>query len=91
MAKTTKNLLLYSGIAAFLLGVITFIIPYLEDAANRMIRSPDWWKTHSGAVAWFWGPADWSGSGLIAPFWTFAAGLIVVGLVLSGLSFATKG
>lgn len=80
---------MYSGIAALLLGIITFVIPYLEDAANRMIRSPDWWTRNTGAVAWFWGPADPS-IGLYAPFWTFAAGLVVVGLVLWGISFAVK-
>jgi hypothetical protein len=90
LTKTTKDLLLYSGVAVFLVGVLTFIIPYLEDAANRMIRSPGWWTTHSGAVAWFWGPADPS-LGLFAPFWEFAVGLIVVGLLLSGASFAVKG
>jgi hypothetical protein len=90
LAKATRNLLLYTGLAALLLGIITFIVPYLEDAANRMIRSPSWWTTHSGAVAWFWGPADPS-LGLFAPFWTFSVGLIVVGLVLSGTSFAVKG
>ncbi|MGD0424942.1 MAG: hypothetical protein ABSA92_16025 [Candidatus Bathyarchaeia archaeon] len=90
MTKTTKNLLLYSGVAALLLGVITFIIPYLEDAANRMIRSSSWWTTHSGAVAWFWGPSDPS-LGLFAPFWEFAVGLIVAGLVLCGTSVAVKG
>ena len=90
MAKITKNLLLNTGIAAFLLGILSFIVPYIEDAANRMVRSPGWWTTHSGAVAWFWGPADPS-IGLFAPVWMFSAGLIVVGLVLSGISFAAKG
>ncbi len=82
--------MLYSGVVALLLGVIAFIIPYLEDAANRMIRSPAWWTTNHGAVAWFWGPADPS-LGLFAPSWEFAAALIVIGLVLSGTSFAVKG
>jgi hypothetical protein len=90
LAKITRSVLMYTGIAAFLLGVITFIIPYIEDAGNRMVRSPGWWTTHSGAVAWFWGPADPS-IGLFAPFWMFSVGLIVVGLVLSGMSFAVKG
>jgi hypothetical protein len=90
LTKTTKILLLYSGVAALLLGVMTFIIPYLEDAANRMIRSPGWWTTNHGAVAWFWGPADPS-LGLFAPFWEFSLGLIVVGLVLGGISVAVKG
>ena len=90
MTKTTKNLLLYSGVAALLLGVMAFIIPYVEDAANRMIRSPTWWNTHSGAVAWFWGPGDPS-IALYAPVWVFAVGLIVAGLVLSGASVALKG
>ena len=86
----TRNVLMYTGIAALLLGVITFVIPYIEDAANRIVRSPGWWTTHRGAVAWFWGPADPS-VGLFAPFWMFSVGLIVVGLVLSGMSFAVKG
>jgi len=90
LAKITKNLLLNTGIAAFLLGILSFIVPYIEDAANRMVRSPGWWTTHRGAVAWFWGPADPS-IGLFAPVWMFSAGLIVVGLVLSGISFAAKG
>jgi hypothetical protein len=80
---------MYTGIAALLLGIISFIIPYLEDAANRMIRTPDWWMHNSGAVAWFWGPPDPS-IGLFAPFWEFSVGLIVVGLVLYGISFAIK-
>ena len=90
MAKISRNLLMCTGIAALLLGVIAFVIPYIEDVANRMIRSPAWWTTHSGAVAWFWGPADPT-IGLFAPVWMFAAGLVVVGLLLSGLSFAVKG
>jgi hypothetical protein len=90
MAKATKPLLMYSGIAAFLVGVLTFIFPYIMDAANRMIRSPDWLATHTSVAAWFWGPADPT-IGLFAPFWTFAAGLLVVGLVLFGISFAVKG
>lgn len=89
MAKNTKSLLMYTGIAALLLGVITFIIPYLEDAANRMIRTPAWWTHNTGAVAWFWGPADPT-IGLFAPFWEFSVGLIIVGLVLFGISFAIK-
>jgi len=80
---------MYTGIAALLLGVITFIVPYLEDAANRMIRSPAWWTHNSGAVAWAWGPADPT-IGLFAPFWTFSVGLIIVGLVLFGISYAVK-
>ena len=87
MAKSTKSLLMYTGIAALLLGVITFIVPYLEDAANRMIRTPDWWMHNSGAVAWFWGPADPT-IGLFAPFWEFSVSLIIAGLVLFGISFA---
>ena len=90
MAKSTKSLLMYSGIAALLLGVVTFIVPYLEDAANKMIRTAAWWTHNSGAVAWFWGPADPS-IGLFAPFWEFSVGLVIVGLVLYGISFAIKG
>ena len=89
MAKATKPLLMYTGIAALLVGVLMFIFPYIMDAANRMIRSPEWWNTHTGVVVWFWGPADPT-IGLFAPFWTFAAGLLVAGLVLYGISFAVK-
>jgi len=89
LAKGTKTLLMYTGIATILVGIATFIIPYLEDAANRMVRSPDWWTRNSGAVAWFWGPADPS-LGLFAPFWMFAAGLIIVGILLSASSLAFK-
>jgi len=89
LAKTTKNLIMYTGIAALLLGVVTFIIPYLEDAANRMVRSPGWWTHNSGAVAWFWGPADPT-IGLFAPFWESSVGLIIVGLALFGISVAIK-
>jgi hypothetical protein len=89
MAKATKPLLMYTGIAAFLLGVLTFIFPYIMDAGNMMVR-PSWFKTHpGGVVGWFWGPADPS-LGLFAPFWTFAVGLVIVGLVLSGISYAVK-
>ena len=80
---------MYTGIAALILGILTFVIPYLEDAANRMIRSPAWWTKNAGAVAWFWGPADPS-IGLFAPFWEFSVGLIIVGLLLYGISFAMK-
>jgi hypothetical protein len=89
LAKISRSLLLYTGVATLLVGVITFIIPYLEDAANRMIRSPAWWTKNAGAVAWFWGPADPS-IGLYAPFWMFSTGLIVVGLALGGISYTVK-
>jgi hypothetical protein len=89
LAKGTKSILMYTGIAAILVGIATFIIPYLEDAANRMIRTPDWWTHNTGAVAWFWGPAD-PALGLFAPFWMFAAGLIIVGILVSASSLAFK-
>jgi hypothetical protein len=44
---------------------------------------------NSGAVAWFWGPADPT-IGLFAPFWEFSVSLIIAGLVLFGISFAIK-
>jgi hypothetical protein len=89
MASGTKPLLMYTGIAALILGVLMFVFPYIMDAGNMMVR-PSWFQTHpGGVVAWFWGPADAS-IGLFAPFWTFAVGLIVAGLVLSGISFAVK-
>ena len=72
----------FVGIAAFVLGIVMFIIPYLMDAANRAIRSPDWWQTHTGVVAYFWGNTDM--------VWAAAVGLVVVGLVLFGGSFALK-
>ena len=89
MASGTKPLLMYSGIVAIILGVLMFVFPYIMDAGNMMVR-PSWFKTHpGGVVAWFWGPADPT-IGLFAPFWTFAVGLIIVGIVLSGISFAVK-
>jgi len=89
MAKATKPLLMYTGIAVFLVGLLTFILPYIMDAGNMMVR-PGWFTTHpGGVVAWFWGPADPT-IGLYAPFWTFALGLVIIGLVLCGASFAVK-
>lgn len=89
MTKATKPLLMYTGIAVFLVGLLTFIFPYIMDAGNMMVR-PGWFKTHpGGVVGWFWGPADPT-IGLFVPFWTFAVGLVIVGLVLSCLSFVLK-
>jgi len=91
MAKVTKPLLMYTGIAAFLIGILMFIFPYIMDAANSMVRSPSWLAAHKGGVVgWFWGPADPT-IGLYAPFWTFAAGVLIAGLVLFGISYAVKG
>ena len=70
------------GIAAFVLGIIMFIIPYLMDVANRAIRAPDWWQTHTGVVAYFWSNTDM--------VWAAAAGLVIVGLALFAGSFALK-
>ncbi len=79
--KTGKRTITrFAGVAAFLLGAIMFIIPYPMDAVNRMIRSPAWWETHSGVVAYFWGSEMLWG----------ALGLLVLGLVLIGASFALK-
>lgn len=89
MSKTTKTLLMYTGAVALLLGIITFVTPYIEDAFNRMVRTQAWWA-HNGAVAWFWGPADPS-MGLYAPFWMFSVGLIIVGILLSSISLGVKG
>ncbi len=90
MANATKPLLMYTGIALFLIGVLMFVFPYIMDAGNMMVR-PGWFSTHpGGVVAWFWGPADPT-IGLFAPFWTFAVGVLVAGLVLYGASFAAKG
>jgi len=77
-----KPIAKFVGIAAFVLGIIMFIIPYLMDAANRAVRSPDWWESHKGVVAYFWGSSDM--------LWVAATGLVIVGLVLFGISFALK-
>jgi hypothetical protein len=76
----TRTVTRYTGVASFLLGVIMFIIPYPMDAVNRMIRSPQWWETNKGVVAYFWGSEMLWG----------AVGLLVLGLVLAGTSYVLK-
>lgn len=78
--SSAKALSKYIGVALLILGVFMFLIPYLMDAANRAIRNPDWWKTHAGVVAYFWGSEMLWG----------AVGLLIAGLVLAGASFALK-
>ena len=80
MAKGARSITKFAGVALFILGILMFIIPYLMDVVNRAIRSPKWWETHAGVVAYFWGSEM---------LWA-AAGLLVVGLVLVGVSFALK-
>jgi hypothetical protein len=57
-----------------------FVVPYLMDAANRVIRDPSWWTTHAGVVAYFWSSEM---------LWA-AVALAVVGLALVVASFALK-
>lgn len=80
LAKGARTITRFTGIALLVLGVVMFIIPYPMDAVNRIIRSPEWWKTHAGVVAYFWGSEMLWG----------AVVLIIVGLVLIGASFALK-
>lgn len=79
LAKGTKSVTRFAGVALFVLGLFMFIIPYLMDAVNRAIRSPAWWENNAGVVAYFWSDLLW-----------YATGLLVVGLILIGISFALK-
>jgi hypothetical protein len=49
------------------------------DAVNMAIRDPSWWESHAGVVAYFMSDLLW-----------YATGLLVVGLILVGVSFALK-
>lgn len=82
MAKGTKTIVKFVGIASFLLGIAMFIIPYIMDAANRMVRDASWWETHKGVVDYFWNGSDM--------LWVYVTGMVVLGLVLIGASFALK-
>lgn len=82
MAKGTKTIVKFVGIASLLLGIVMFIIPYIMDAANRMIRDPSWWETHKGVVDYFWAGSDM--------LWVYVTGMVVFGLVLFGASYALK-
>jgi hypothetical protein len=82
MAKGTKPVVRFVGIASFLLGIAMFIIPYIMDAANRMVRDPSWWETHKGVVDYFWHGSDM--------LWAYVTGMVIFGLVLVGASFALK-
>jgi len=79
LAKGAKSIAKYAGIALFVLGLFMFIIPYLMDAVNMAIRDPSWWESHAGVVAYFMSDLLW-----------YATGLLVVGLILVGVSFALK-
>lgn len=82
MAKGTKTIVKFVGVALLLLGIVMFIIPYIMDAANRVIREPSWWETHPGVVAYFWTGADM--------LWAWVTGMTIAGLVLIGASYGLK-
>ena len=78
----TKPIVKFVGIASLLLGIVMFVIPYLMDAVNKAIRSPDWWMHNKGVVVYFWASSDM--------LWVAATGLVIVGLALFGTSFTLK-
>ncbi len=82
MAKATRPVVKFMGIGVLLLGIVMFAIPYVMDAANRLVREPEWWETHEGVVAYFWKGTDM--------VWAFATGILILGLALFGASFALK-
>lgn len=89
MPKITKTTLKYVGLAMVLLGVVMFILPYLMDAARSSYTcpaNPTWCEKHPAVVEYFWNGAD------IFPgrLWMYVAGILVLGLILVGASYAVK-
>jgi hypothetical protein len=89
LAKGTKTIVKFVGIALVLLGVVMFILPYVMDAARAGVTcpaNPTWCANHPAVVDYFWNGAD------IFPgrLWMYVAGMLVLGLVLLGASYALK-
>lgn len=89
MAKGTKNLLKYIGMALILLGIVMFILPYVMDAVRTTVTcpaNPTWCAKHPAVVDYFWNGED------IFPgrLWMYVAGMLVLGIILFGTSYATE-
>lgn len=89
MPKGTKTILKFVGIALIVLGIVMFIVPYLMDAVRAGYTcpaNPKWCQTHPAVSDYFWNGED------IFPgrLWMYVTGMLVFGLVLFGISYATK-
>jgi len=89
LAKGTKPMVKFVGIALLLLGVVMFIIPYVMDAARQSVTcpaNPTWCEKHPAVVDYFWNGAD------IFPgrLWMYVAGIAILGLVLFAASYTIK-
>jgi hypothetical protein len=89
LAKGTKAALKYVGIALILVSVVMFILPYLMDTVRTGYTcpaNPTWCAKHPAVVDYFWNGVD------IFPgrLWMYVAGMLVLGIVLFGASYAVK-